>query len=310
MKKILKISITLVMLAVIASTMLVPAFAAFPWPDNQKGSIVFNLYDPEQPGKLLTREYEFTIFKVGDVVETNGSYNFQLDANMRARGLVIEDLEKPETGTIISQVIDANPGAYTGIAKKNSLGTFLFDNLDLGVYLVRQTVTSPGYNINDPFCVIIPSSPKGRPEFNVVVTPKVIVTDYINVIIKKVWNAGEGVVVPTEVTMQLLKNNQPINTVVLNASNNWAHQWVHLRRSDNIEVREINIPTNFVVSYTTTDNGTLILITATNSSKLPQTGQLNWPVPILAGAGVALILVGFLLTKKKSRDENIEDVDE
>ncbi|MBQ3090462.1 MAG: hypothetical protein IJD21_07910 [Oscillospiraceae bacterium] len=33
--------------------------------------------------------------------------------------------------------------------------------------------------------------------------------------------------------------------------------------------------------------------------KLPQTGQLNWPVPRLAVSGMALILVGRLLSKKE-----------
>lgn len=32
---------------------------------------------------------------------------------------------------------------------------------------------------------------------------------------------------------------------------------------------------------------------------LPQTGQLNWPVPVLTGLGIAFILVGFGMYKKK-----------
>ena len=33
--------------------------------------------------------------------------------------------------------------------------------------------------------------------------------------------------------------------------------------------------------------------------KLIQTGQLNWPVPLLAGAGAVLMAVGIMLKKRK-----------
>lgn len=29
--------------------------------------------------------------------------------------------------------------------------------------------------------------------------------------------------------------------------------------------------------------------------ELPQTGQLNWPVPVLAAAGITLLLIGLVL---------------
>lgn len=35
-----------------------------------------------------------------------------------------------------------------------------------------------------------------------------------------------------------------------------------------------------------------------NDPKLPQTGQLNWPVPVLLGLGVAAVAVGFAVYKK------------
>ena len=33
--------------------------------------------------------------------------------------------------------------------------------------------------------------------------------------------------------------------------------------------------------------------------RLPQTGQLNWPVPVLAGAGLVLFLAGLLLFRRR-----------
>ena len=43
--------------------------------------------------------------------------------------------------------------------------------------------------------------------------------------------------------------------------------------------------------------------TPTPPPKLPQTGQLNWPVPVLAGLGALLIVLGLLLRLSARRDE-------
>ena len=39
--------------------------------------------------------------------------------------------------------------------------------------------------------------------------------------------------------------------------------------------------------------------TKPDGPKLPQTGQLNWPVPVLAVSGIAMFTLGFLLRKKE-----------
>lgn len=36
--------------------------------------------------------------------------------------------------------------------------------------------------------------------------------------------------------------------------------------------------------------------------KLPQTGQLTWPIPVLAAAGLLLLVVGFVLRKEKKHE--------
>lgn len=45
--------------------------------------------------------------------------------------------------------------------------------------------------------------------------------------------------------------------------------------------------------------------TTTTSSTLPQTGQLNWPVPVLAVAGLGLLLLGWELRLKGQRKSHV-----
>lgn len=52
---------------------------------------------------------------------------------------------------------------------------------------------------------------------------------------------------------------------------------------------------------TTTTTATTAITASSTSSTLPQTGQLNWPVPVLAVAGLALLLLGWELKLKGQR---------
>ena len=62
---------------------------------------------------------------------------------------------------------------------------------------------------------------------------------------------------------------------------------------------EINIPKDYVPSYSVSGN----VITITNTRSLIKTGQMNWPIWVLSGAGLALVaLGGTMLAKKKKQD--------
>lgn len=66
--------------------------------------------------------------------------------------------------------------------------------------------------------------------------------------------------------------------------------------------------TEIVVPPTTTPKGTPTPTpgkpntpsSSSSKSVLPQTGQLWWPIPVLCGFGLALVIGGFMLKKKKS----------
>lgn len=45
------------------------------------------------------------------------------------------------------------------------------------------------------------------------------------------------------------------------------------------------------------------VVTITNTKTLIQTGQLNWPIWVLAAAGILLVVLGVvILTKRKQND--------
>lgn len=65
------------------------------------------------------------------------------------------------------------------------------------------------------------------------------------------------------------------------------------------------MPEGYTVSYNT--DSTEIIITNTSTSETPpnppliQTGQLNWPIPVLAGLGILLFAMGWVMIFMKRK---------
>jgi len=116
----------------------------------------------------------------------------------------------------------------------------------------------------------------------------------------KVW-ADNGYGRPESVTVQLMDGETVVETVVLGNWNNWSYVWKNLDASDghNWHVREVNVPRGYRESYYY--EGSRVIIR--NTETLIQTGQLNWPIPVLTVLGLGLIALGVVvLVKRKSKN--------
>ena len=121
----------------------------------------------------------------------------------------------------------------------------------------------------------------------------------VDITVCKVWSGDEGKDRPDSVTVTLYDGETAYDTVRLGEWNNWRYSWKNLDGSGNWQVIESNIPKDYVPSYSV--SGTVITITNTRS--LIKTGQMNWPIWVLGGAGLALIaLGGAMLARKKKQD--------
>lgn len=116
--------------------------------------------------------------------------------------------------------------------------------------------------------------------------------------VKKVWAEGSKNH-PGAVKVELRNGDVVVDTVVLNNGNNWSHTWTGLDANGKWSVREIEVPKGYTPSYETKGGVTVI----TNTPGLIQTGQLNWPVPVLAGSGLLLFMLGWVLRRKDSHAE-------
>ena len=150
----------------------------------------------------------------------------------------------------------------------------------------------------------------------------------------KVWKTPEGRPTYPEVTVQLLKDGKIYDSVVLNDSNSWKYTWTQLDKDSRWTVTEKEFDADYKVDISENNH----IFTITNSidephetttpgtepsepstttptsptsptrpgttvpPKIPQTGQLNWPIPLLCVAGAVLILIGLILMRKKHHE--------
>ena len=120
----------------------------------------------------------------------------------------------------------------------------------------------------------------------------------LNITVYKVWSSNGGKDRPDSVTVTLYNGDTAYDTVRLGAWNNWSHSWKALSTYGNWQVVETNIPKGYVPSYRVSGG----FVTITNTRSLIQTGQLNWPIWVLGGAGLALVALGGAMLMKKKKN--------
>ncbi len=221
--------------------------------------------------------------------------------------------------------------------KTNKQGTALFPNnvkkLTCGMYLVlgkNHTQNNKVYE-SQPFMVLLPMRDKASDKWNydVSVSPKYAShpqnkTDKVTCKVLKVWqDKGNEKKRPKQVVVQLLRDGKIFDTVKLNSGNNWRYKWSKLDADHKWTVAEKELK-GYTVSIS--KEGVTFVITNTYASvpkdnpqkpvvppdqvssnrnnRLPQTGQLWWPVPLFAAIGLIFIVVGLLHIRRKKDGEN------
>lgn len=124
----------------------------------------------------------------------------------------------------------------------------------------------------------------------------------VDLSVKKVWSDTDNKngSRPDSVTVTLYNGDEAVEKVTLSAENNWMYTWKDLDGSGDWSVLETGIPKSYTPSYRT-ENG---VVTITNTATLIQTGQLNWPIPVLGGLGALMIFFGILTMRRKKKNGN------
>ena len=256
---------------------------------DRVGCISVTLMDHD--GKTQISGAELSLYYVAIVKlnnKNNLSYTFT-DA--------FEDCGATLNDPALSVKLDAFVKEHSVSAEKlvtDAHGNAAFTDLPLGLYFVKQTNTVAGYASCTSFLVTVPNHSADSYVYDVNASPKTDVEKLTAITIKKVWNTDASTKAADSVTVQLLRDGVVVETATLSDQNNWQVTYTDMPESDVYSIVEVNVPKGFTATYS--QNG--YVFTVTNSASLIQTGQLIWPIPVLALAGLCLIAVGTIVLRK------------
>ena len=279
----------LITVFLIAWILLGMPMTAFALDYDRVGSISVELKDQDDETPIQGAELSlYRVAKVSLNSEKNLSYNFT-DA-FEDCGFELDD---PALSAKLDALVKENSVSAQKLVT-DAHGKVTFANLPLGLYFVKQTNAVADYAPCTSFLVTVPSESADGYVYDVNASPKTDVAKLTDITIKKKWNTDASAKAADSVTVQLLKDGAVVKTATLGAQNKWQVTYTDMPESDAYSIKEVNVPKGFTATYSKSG----YVFTVTNTSSLAQTGQLIWPIPVLAMAGLCLIAVGTILLRK------------
>lgn len=271
--------------------------------DGMKVSL-YRVADYEETG-VFTRKGSFKDYSVS--LEQESAEGWQSVAN------ILADYARRDA-------VEADAMILAGTDK-----TVCFTDLLRGLYLVTASVEEKSENgktvIYEPLVSLIalPDASMGTDPYQVTAVLKYKKTEQsetsdtsgqsdTKLHVLKVWQKDQEKDRPASIQVDLLRTDRNGKTTVadrkiLNQENNWSYTWRYLSSQAQWSVTETEIPAGYTVSSRWEGDTMILTNTAINQvkseetqnndkTKLPQTGQLWWPVPFLLLAGVFCLFIG------------------
>ena len=307
-------------------------------------------------------DVKFNAWRIGDYDSSTGEIT--ISAGFKKYGLYFNPLDMDSvsrfTGSLYDYIRrDDVRLDYTAVS--DSQGVALFENLELGAYLIASEVFErDGVEYkSSPMLVYIPN----LNDFDELVYSAEVEAKFtgsripdkpgkISRRVLKTWDDQDDLdgLRPDEIEVDLLRNGKRYDTVVLNRTNQWRYVWDDLDERYDWSVVERTVPDGYE-SYVDYKGITFVIdnvheperpekptppppsvppeenppVTTTTPNpprttpggppstpdipenppppppttpKIPQTGQLWWPVPVLTIAGLAVLLVGVFVRRR------------
>lgn len=304
------------------------AYAAHPYVDvNKKGSITFTMKTAN--GRPVNGA-ELSIYKVASVTEDDGNYYFELLYNFKEMGNVsLPDFPFIKTDSTFTAELAESMRDYvnghdipvTAKVEIESDGTATIDNLEVGLYLVVQSNRVSGYSPISPFLVSIPQyideTGNEHYEYKVDAYPKMGDVDPNNP--PPPTSRPEEPDNPSSNPASEPTSSEPTSSEPTSSQPESSEPTSSEPTSSQPESSQTgsqpaggstpggttpggntpggNTPGGNTPGGTTpggnTPGGGTTPGGGSSTPTLPQTGQLNWPIPVLVVAGLSLILVGW-----------------
>ena len=295
------------------------ALAAGTIDKSRTGSVTVEM---EYGGDVVTGG-TLAIYYVGEVAYGNGGYYFALtddfDDFTGAKSYTeSEALTDDVADAIYEYVVENSLSAYQ--SKVNITGTVVFSGLKVGLYLVVQTQASTGYEAFLPFLITVPMYDDGEYEYNVTAYAKFSLVGSVSE--EETTSPEEETTSPSEeetTSPSEEETTSPSEEETTSPSEEETTSPSEEETTTSLpEEEETTSPSEEETTTpseeettpseeettpeeetTTPDEET----TTPDEPTLPQTGSSNWLIPVMAGVGIVLFILGWILKYGRRKKE-------
>lgn len=230
---------------------------------------------------------QVSLYRVADenynLVDSFSQYSIDLKQDVQGAANALEN-------RILMDGIEADASGFS-----DSLGNASFSGLESGIYLVvGKEVLQDGVFYMPQVSLVSLSG-------DLSVDLKYETSDKPSRIhVLKVWKRDSKNSRPKSIEVCLLRSDGiVVDKVVLNSDNQWSTTWDNLSTLYTYRVMETSVPSGYKESCSR-EKDTIILTNTGNytdkvekkDDKLPNSGQLWWPVPVLLFVGLVLFGLG------------------
>lgn len=207
-----------------------------------KGSIEATLADPAAGFDNIV----FDIWKVSDI-EGNLTADFQKSAvsiDVNDSSAWLDDAAALEAYARAEKIKPAASPAT------DTTGAFKQTGLEMGIYLIAAQDFVRNDTKYELQAFLAPIPCMGSFEISAAVKAKASPVPPKETVIRtviKTWKNDNKRVRPESITVELLKDGKPVETVALSEKNNWKHTWTGLPAENTWTVREKDVPKNYSV---------------------------------------------------------------
>lgn len=196
-------------------------------------------------------------------------------------------------------------------------GSYKLDDLEAGLYYISagNFVADGTAYYSDPILIMVGYFMEEIWMYHYEAAPKVDVLPYEadqGLEVEKVWeNISDDSQITDYIEVELYCNGELYDTVTLSRENDWSYEWEGIDQTATWAILETTTLEEYEVEYDYTYFKFIITNTYTGpevdnyeyDESLPQTGTNAKSIPIYAGIGVGLIIVGAMVSKKGKNNE-------
>lgn len=287
---------------------------------TQKANLTIHFSTKESPANNI----KFKLYKVANI---NKECEFKLTNKFKKYPISLENINIDnwkKLATTVETYIVADNIVADKVESTDIYGNASFNDLELGLYLVigNQYVTEKNIYTPTPVFICLPTQNKQNIwEYNISIKIKYETEkieekeDTISKKVMLIWDDNNDKTSrPQSVKVYLLKDGKIYDTIELSKVNNWKHIWEGLSNKHKWRIVEAGIEDKYTTTFE--EQGPTFVITKKYREnkpdedkpnekpednmavdRLPATGVLWWPVPVLITIGVILFAIGWIKRK-------------